>query len=191
MIETINKAIEAKLKSKSWTNVVKGVVTNLDPLKIRISDRIEIGLEFIEPASLGINDMSPIPAQYPFVIGDKVNLIRYNNGQRFYILGASTAPVESAYLNTNNSTSLSINTEEEIKGTISLHKVAKTGSYDDLNNKPSFSNYVTLSGAQTISGKKTFNTLPESSVVPTGVNQLVNKKYVDDNILYYDILETF
>lgn len=33
----------------------------------------------------------------------------------------------------------------------------------------------------TVSGKKTFTTLPESSVVPTSDNQLVNKKYVDDN----------
>lgn len=35
---------------------------------------------------------------------------------------------------------------------------------------------------QTITSKKTFNTLPESSAVPTTNNQLVNKKYVDDNI---------
>ncbi len=35
---------------------------------------------------------------------------------------------------------------------------------------------------QTISGKKTFTTLPESSVVPTSDTQLVNKKYVDDAI---------
>jgi hypothetical protein len=42
-------------------------------------------------------------------------------------------------------------------------------------------------GNQTINGKKVFNTLPESSVIPTTNNQLVNKKYVDDSILpYYD-----
>lgn len=40
---------------------------------------------------------------------------------------------------------------------------------------------VNTSQSQTISGKKTFSTLPESSVVPTTDNQLVNKKYVDDN----------
>lgn len=43
-------------------------------------------------------------------------------------------------------------------------------------------NTVTRDNSQTITGKKTFNTLPESSVVPTTDNQLVNKKYVDDNI---------
>lgn len=42
-------------------------------------------------------------------------------------------------------------------------------------------NLLTTDGAQTVTGKKTFNTLPESSVVPTTDNQLVNKKYVDDN----------
>lgn len=43
-------------------------------------------------------------------------------------------------------------------------------------------NTVTRDNSQTITGKKTFNTLPESSVVPTTDNQLVNKKYVDDSI---------
>lgn len=41
--------------------------------------------------------------------------------------------------------------------------------------------YVSKRYDQTITGKKTFSTLPESSAVPTTDNQLVNKKYVDDN----------
>ena len=41
---------------------------------------------------------------------------------------------------------------------------------------------VTSDTIQTISAKKTFSVLPESSVVPTTNNQLVNKKYVDDSI---------
>ena len=44
------------------------------------------------------------------------------------------------------------------------------------------SNYVDMSTAQTISGKKTYTTLPESSVAPTSDNQLSNKKYVDDSV---------
>ena len=44
-----------------------------------------------------------------------------------------------------------------------------------------FSRLLDTGSGQTISGKKTFNILPESSVVPTADNQLVNKKYVDDN----------
>ena len=42
--------------------------------------------------------------------------------------------------------------------------------------------YVSATSAQTISGKKTFGTLPESSVVPTTDDQLTNKKYVDDTV---------
>lgn len=47
---------------------------------------------------------------------------------------------------------------------------------------PDTSNLATLSTAQTISGKKTFSTLPESSVTPTGNDQLANKNYVDNAI---------
>ena len=39
-----------------------------------------------------------------------------------------------------------------------------------------------LSDAQTITGLKTYTTLPETSVTPTTDNQFVNKKYVDDAI---------
>ena len=41
---------------------------------------------------------------------------------------------------------------------------------------------MTLDDNQTIIAKKTFNKLPETSVVPTTNNQMVNKKYVDDSI---------
>ena len=59
-----------------------------------------------------------------------------------------------------------------------------------LNNKMldlSVSSYETrnlnlVDKEQSISRKKTFSVLPESSVTPTTNNQLVNKKYVDDSI---------
>lgn len=41
---------------------------------------------------------------------------------------------------------------------------------------------LTTNDSQTITGKKTFNTLPETSIVPTENNQLVNKSYVDSAI---------
>lgn len=40
---------------------------------------------------------------------------------------------------------------------------------------------VSTTGDQTISGVKTFNTLPQSSGTPTSNNQLVNKQYVDSH----------
>lgn len=41
---------------------------------------------------------------------------------------------------------------------------------------------MTTTNTQTISGQKTFDTLPKSSVVPSDDTHLVNKKYVDDSI---------
>lgn len=201
MISTVNEAINRKLASISFTDIIIGTVQSLEPLEIRINNRIVIGLGFIEPMSLGLNDNSPSSA-LPLTVGEKVQMIRYSNGQRFYILGKSTNASTINYnelqnkpkLNTANSTSLAVNESEELKGIVSLHKVAKTGSYNDLLNKPApvdLSNYVTLNGAQTISGKKTFSTLPESSKTPTTANQLVNKNYVDTNFLQFEVIEEF
>lgn len=201
MISTVNEAINRKLASISFTDIIIGTVISLEPLQIRINNRIVIGLSFIEPMSLGIDDNSPSSA-LPLTVGEKIQMIRYSNGQRFYILGKSTNASTINYnelqnkpkLNTANSTSLTVNESEELKGIISLHKVAKTGNFNDLLNKPApvdLSNYVTLNGAQTISGKKTFSTLPESSVTPTTANQLINKNYVDTNFLQFEVIEEF
>lgn len=201
MISTVNEAINRKLASVSFTDIIIGTVISLEPLQIRINNRIVIGLSFIEPMSLGIDDNSPSSA-LPLTVGEKIQMIRYSNGQRFYILGKSTNASTINYnelqnkpkLNTANSTSLAVNESEELKGIISLHKVAKTGNFNDLLNKPApvdLSNYVTLNGAQTISGKKTFSTLPESSVTPTTANQLINKNYVDTNFLQFEVIEEF
>lgn len=201
MISTVNEAINRKLASISFTDIIIGTVQSLEPLEIRINNRIVIGLGFIEPMSLGLDDNSPSSA-LPLTVGEKVQMIRYSNGQRFYILGKSTNASTINYnelqnkpkLNTANSTSLAVNESEELKGIISLHKVAKTGNFNDLLNKPKpvdLSNYVTKNTAQTISGKKTFSTLPESSVTPTTANQLVNKNYVDTNFLQFEVIEEF
>lgn len=47
---------------------------------------------------------------------------------------------------------------------------------------PVQANVVSTTGAQTITGVKTFSALPQSSVVPTNNNDLVNKSYVDSSI---------
>lgn len=201
MISTVNEAINRKLASVSFTDIIIGTVISLEPLQIRINNRIVIGLSFIEPMSLGIDDNSPSSA-LPLTVGEKIQMIRYSNGQRFYILGKSTNASTINYnelqnkpkLNTANSKSLAVNESEELKGIISLHKVAKTGNFNDLLNKPApvdLSNYVTKNTAQTISGKKTFSTLPESSVTPTTANQLINKNYVDTNFLQFEVIEEF
>lgn len=55
-----------------------------------------------------------------------------------------------------------------------------SGSYDRL--AIVLSNISLIDKNETISGTKTFSSLPKSSVVPTDDTHLVNKKYVDDTI---------
>lgn len=143
MIDIVNEAINRKLASISFTTVIKGVVESLDPLKVRISNKIVIGLSFIEPRSLGIDDSSPSSA-LPLVVGEEIEMVRYNNGQRFYVLGKAASGGTIDYndlqnkpiLNTNNTASQSASSNEVIGGTIKLHKISKTGSYNDLRDKP-------------------------------------------------------
>lgn len=238
MIGVVNEAVNRKLASMSFTNIIVGKVVSVTPLQIRINDRIVIGQSFIEPMSLGLSDYSPNSA-LPLIVGETIQMVRYNNGQRFYVLGKAvsaaavkvdyetqvenkpiikttatdpldpiTEPIEGDIvlhkvtrtgcyadicnkpkLNTNNTSSLTANGSEEINGTINLHKIAKTGSYSDLVGTPT--NLVTTNTAQTISAKKTFGVLPESSVTPTSDNQLVNKSYVDTNFLQFEVIEEF
>ena len=199
MMGPIYEAINRKIASISFTTIVDGVVESLDPFKVRLNDRLSIGLSFIDLSSLGIDDNSPSSA-LPFIVGEKIKMIRYNNGQRFYVLNKFSGTTDYndldniPKLNTDNNSSLEVNESEELKGTISLHKVAKTGDFNDLLNKPApidLSDYVTLSTGQTISGEKTFSTLPESSVTPTTANQLINKDYVDTNFLQFEVIEEF
>lgn len=47
-----------------------------------------------------------------------------------------TIPAAPGTLNTNNTTAQTVSASEALSGTIKLHKVSKTGSYNDLLNKP-------------------------------------------------------
>lgn len=107
MINIVNEAINRKLASISFTNIVRGVVVSVEPLAIKINDRITIGPSFIDTEALGVDDNSPSQA-LPLIVGESVQMIRYNNGQRFYILGSSRPnfdqiyPVGTLYQNTEN-----------------------------------------------------------------------------------------
>lgn len=67
---------------------------------------------------------------------------------------------------------------------IGSYFVKKSGdNYQGYYRDVVINNISTIGESQTISGTKTFSTLPESSVIPTTDNQLTNKKYVDDAII--------
>lgn len=99
-------------------------------------------------------------------------------------------------LNTDNSVALEVNAQEEISGTVSLHKVSKTGNYNDLLNKPNIpsktsdltndSGYITntvdnltnyYKKAETYNQTEVDNLLADKankSDVPTKTSQLTN-----------------
>lgn len=47
-------------------------------------------------------------------------------------------------LNTNNTSALTVSSSESFSGNISLHKISKTGSYNDLNNQPTIPSASTV-----------------------------------------------
>ena len=75
--------------------------------------------------------------------------------------GTITVSTPIKNLDTTSGSGLGNGRSENIagSGTIYLHKVAKTGSYNDLVNKPTIpTNVVTINTEQTITGKKFFET---------------------------------
>lgn len=142
MIDLFNQAIDRKLRDFEFTNIIKGTVTSVSPLLININDKITITETFIEPKSLGIDTFEG--ATIPLHIGEKLNIVKYNKGQRYYILGKSISSESINYngiqnkptLNTTSENYMSPLPHESIQGTINLHKISKTGSYNDLNSKP-------------------------------------------------------
>lgn len=185
MIKTINEAINRKLASISFTNIITGKVESVSPLQIRINNRIVIGQNFIEPMSLGLNDYSPSSA-LPLVVGETVQMIRYNNGQRFYILGKTGTTkqpdeivvdykqqvVSKPIINATAEQKLDpvvIPIEDEVV----LHKVSRTGSYTDLIDKPELAKVATSGRYEDLIG------LPEIPEPGSGgtndYNDLINK----------------
>ena len=67
-------------------------------------------------------------------------------------------------LKTDNTAAQPTNASEAIagSGTINLHKVAKTGSYGDLNDVPT--NLVTTDTEQTVTGRKHFNAITANTI---------------------------
>ena len=198
MIGIVNEAINRKLNSISFTNIIIGTVESVKPLQIRINSRILIGQSFIEPMSLGINDYSPSSA-LPLVVGEKIQMIRYNNGQRFYILGKSTGSgtVKVDYeTQVYNKPILKATADEmldpviePIDGEVVLHKITRTGCYRDVCNKPKLN--TNNNTAQTVGEEEINGTINLHKVAKTGsYNDLLDKPDISDNLVTTDTEQT-
>jgi len=107
--------------------------------------------------------------QYPSAkcVFDAINLVSGSVISSY--TGLSNLPI----LNTNNTTSLTASSNETITGTIKLHKVSKTGSYDDLLNKPTIPTVgaltTTATTAQATASSESFsNAISLHKVAKTG-----------------------
>nr|DAT28985.1 MAG TPA: tail collar domain [Caudoviricetes sp.] len=177
MINTINDAINRKISNISFTDIVTGIVVSENPLLIKIKDKIIIDINFINKNSLNIKDNNLDTINLK--LNEKLELIRYNNGQKFYILGKKSDSSGSykdisdkPYINTNNKDSLEVNNKEVIDKIINLHKVSKTGDFNDLNNIPDLEKYI-ISEDKSINNWITctlseFNNLKSSSRLKKG-----------------------
>lgn len=64
-------------------------------------------------------------------------------------------PSAPGTLNTNNSSAQSVNSSEALTGAVNLHKVSKTGNYNDLLNKPSLAAVATSGSYNDLTDKPT------------------------------------
>lgn len=81
---------------------------------------------------------------------DKAGVVEVGFSQNGCYLELSMIGDAAGTLNTTNTASLVPSADESLSGDINLHKVSKTGSYNDVNNKPSI-NGIALVGDKTSS----------------------------------------
>ena len=93
-----------------------------------------------------------VPLKGEIIVYSDLNKIKVGDGAKkvseLPFLADSDTHQSIKALNTNNTSAQTVSSSEAIagSGTINLHKVAKTGSYNDLNNKPDLSAYLPKAG---------------------------------------------
>lgn len=150
------------IESGAEVNAIAGIKTNgvLQPIVNKIVD-ISIPTKTSQLTNDGSNGTNPFISEIPIASGTQLGGIKVGNNLSIEAdgtLNASEGGVKSyndltdkPILNTNVSTSQPISEGETITGEIVLHKISKTGSYNDLLDKPTIpepSNEVEISQTQ-------------------------------------------
>lgn len=78
------------------TDLIFGVVTQINPLKVKVDSRFEVTSEFLtlsnmckaKSVSITLPDTSVVEIQLwrGLIVGDKVRMLRVSKGQAFYVL---------------------------------------------------------------------------------------------------------
>lgn len=113
----------------------QGVLENLTDGYLAEAKQIKGGY-FVTDSITNVNNRSVIEGSMCFAT-DTNKFYRYS-GSSWVEIDIINKDISINTLNTTNTSSLPTNHSEQIKGTgtIDLHKVSKTGSYSDLNDKP-------------------------------------------------------
>lgn len=113
----------------------QGVLENLTDGYLAEAKQIKGGY-FVTDSISNVNNRSVIKGSMCFAT-DTSKFYKYN-GSSWVEIDIINEDISIKTLNTTNTSSLPTNNSESIKGTgtIDLHKVSKTGSYSDLNDKP-------------------------------------------------------
>jgi len=79
-----------KMSTGETTDLLFGDVTSISPLKIKIDNRFEVDEKFLILSTLvketTISALPDIILWRGLIVGDRVRLLRVNNGQMFYII---------------------------------------------------------------------------------------------------------
>ena len=171
--------IDGKSAYESWLDAGK-TGTEEDFINSSKGDSYSIS-EIIEDTDMTIKDSGI----YRVLASDQVSL---RIGATSNIIAKYYQPGDYLFWNKEDSYLITLNKTYSsaynmLCPTIGSYFVKKSGdNYQGYYRDVVINNISTINESQTISGTKTFSTLPESSVIPTTDNQLTNKKYVDDAI---------
>lgn len=150
------------IESGAEVNAIAGIKTNgvLQPIVNKIVD-ISIPTKTSQLTNDGSDGTNPFISEIPIASSTQLGGIKVGNNLSIEAdgtLNASEGGVKSyndltdkPVLNTNVSTSQPVSEGETITGEIVLHKISKTGSYNDLLDKPTIpepSNEVEISQTQ-------------------------------------------
>lgn len=144
------KAVEFIDENKTYNTYVTHVenysnvysVIKLGVRRTNLTDKLkEIGKQLNNVATEVGNSITNVTINNNTMVfyranGEEIEILSNISGGTNDYTELNNKPV----LNTNNTASLTP-VNEEINGTVSLHKISKTGNYEDLNNKPNTTQY--------------------------------------------------
>ena len=142
ILQAINNMIEPKLEKLRYDKTYRAKITKkidvgvynvqINGTEYKLSYNGDLKEGDIVKVKAPLNNFSDIYVESLPGSGGSSTPTDYNN--------LTNKPI----LNTNNGTAQDVNSSEILKGTIKLHKISKTGNYNDLNNKPSL-NFIPTS----------------------------------------------